>query len=196
DKLTPRSKRLARLEVQGLEDRTLLSTAPPVQVLGFERQTIASGTYNQIWPVVAVDPADPNKMAAIELDHRFDDPALGEVTNAQLLYSINGGSSWLSGGQIFRDINPSTLGGTPVPFQFTSDPSVGFDRNHNLYVLVRESTGTADGALILNKFDFSGSSPVDQFLDNRIYQWDGSRDPAYSPTLAVDGNASSFTDTE
>src|SRR5262249_5834933 len=182
DKLTPRSKRLARLEVQGLEDRTLLSTAPAVQVLGFERQTIASGTYNQIWPVVAVDPADANKMVAIELDHRFDDAELGGVTNAQLFYSINGGSSWNFGGLIGRDINPSTLGGTPAHFQFTSDPSVGFDRNHNFYVLLRESTGTADGALILNKFDFSTNTPSDLGLDNRIYQWDGSRDPAYSPT--------------
>src|SRR5262249_43920087 len=41
---------------------------------------------------------------------------------------------------------------------------------------------------------FGGSSPTGGGLGTKAYAWDQALDPAYNPTLAVDGNAPSFTD--
>ena len=84
-----------------------------------------------------------------------------------------------------------------------SSPSLGFDDNGNFYIL-SEYTGTSSGALVLERFKFTGSIPTtvpfatfDQNPDSFaspdakvIYQWvsSGSDDQAYDPTMVVDDN--------
>ncbi len=47
---------------------------------------------------------------------------------------------------------------------------------------------------MLNKFNFSGSSPVAVYTDKVVYE--SLQDAAVSPTLAIDDNLASFTDTD
>ena len=99
-------------------------------------------------------------------------------------------------------VAPPTTG-PPTTYTQTVNPSVAFDANHQLYVLVQQSNaGNTSGALILTKFNFTGGSPsrVD-FVDpisgssrpyNIVRQY--IQDPVFNPTLAVDDNQASFTD--
>ena len=48
-----------------------------------------------------------------------------------------------------------------MSFTQQDNPSVAFDRNNHLYVLQDQHTGdNTVGALVLDTFDFSGSSPT------------------------------------
>ena len=61
---------------------------------------------------------------------------------------------------------PSTPPRRPAYTQVT-DPSVGFDGQDNVYVLTLQTTGAADGALALTKFNFSGSTPRNSTSEQR-----------------------------
>ena len=77
-------------------------------------------------------------------------------------YSNNGGTSWTSlGGANDPILDPTTIDATP-PTAYTqvTDPSVAWDGQGNVYVLALQTSGAADGALTLSKFNFSKSSPV------------------------------------
>ncbi len=100
------------------------------------------------------------------------------------------------------------------------DPSVAFDRQENFYIVSIQaqqssSPGTittldASGAVILQKFNFSGSAPVRKTLaatlnpnpgskfpaqvDTKVlYQWTGV-DSAITPVIVVDTNVRTYTD--
>ena len=121
------------------------------------------------------------------------------------------------GGQIWRTFNaaPPTMGdpdpvNPTVPFAQVTDPSGGFDANDQVYILVDEhstdpnnNAGPAS-AIVLDKFDFSGSAPQavpfinlytgNQQSSNVLYEWANSTDPVARPTMAVDDNQPTFQD--
>ena len=99
--------------------------------------------------------------------------------------------------------DPNTTNPT-VPYLQTTNPSLGFDRNGNFYVMVSEhNAGGSSGAIVLEKYDFTGDAPVSVRFHqptggsaayNIVYQWLPADDQAYDPTMAVDDNIASFTD--
>ena len=101
-----RRARVRRVELEGLEARTLLATIPAAAADGGGRRTSrtmfgnAGGTNaSQNSPVVAVDPHDPSKLVAVWVDN---DPAMAgdhrqrhRRWSLEAAYSVNGGQSWL-----------------------------------------------------------------------------------------------------
>ena len=84
---------------------------------------------------------------------------------------------------------------TFVSYAQITNPNISFDRAGNFYVLASyHNGGNTSGALILDKWDFSGGAPASRFTDNIIYQWVPASDAANNPTLVVDANPASFTD--
>ena len=91
-----------------------------------------------------------------------------------------------------------------LPYLQITNPSVSFDRSGNFYVLLDEHNGGGtSGALVLEKYVFTGDAPVSVRYQqpsggsigyNIIYQWLPAGDLAFDPTMAVDNNIASFTD--
>ncbi len=114
-------------------------------------------------------------------------------------YSTNGGQSWnslpgLGLGAVRTDPNsPATA---PTSYTQVTDASVAFDRNGRFYVLTSQhlaSTGpNSPNALVLTGYDFTTNNP-NQFLNKVVYQ--STQDMALTPMLAIDDNATGYTDT-
>jgi len=195
-----RKTRLHRafLDTEFLEPRTLLAVIPAATPSG----TIAaigigtSNVANTSSPVVAIDPLDPSKLAAVWVNNDTKLTTPGAVVTVGGAYSIDGGANWSNFTASDRFVtDPAASSATTfVSYAQITDPSIAFDRSGNLYVLASyHNAGNTSGALILEKFNFTGSSPGSTLSDNIVYQWTGS-DPANTPALAVDSNLASFTD--
>ncbi len=159
-------------------------------------------------PSVAIDPTDPNRLAAVWVVDETTVPNSNPKTFVTGAISTDAGASWTS----FRSLGlrvPSSVfdfklssPGNVVFFPNVTDASVAFDRNHNFFVLssAHEADNSA-GELDLERFDFKGATPNQAtFTDNgaktqvrQVYKWEN--DPASTPTLAVDSNLASFNDT-
>jgi large repetitive protein len=202
---------LRRLTLEGLEERTLMATAPLPIVTGQASITTnqQTNTSNDSTPFVAVDPVNPLKMVMVYTQH---DPSAGQETATPYLpmaeFTVNGGKSWspLTTGPfaglttLLRDVSI-----TSTFAQYTQGfaEGVGIDQNQNLYIGVLEDDGVTSGAVVTEKLNFSTATPRPVSLDNVAYQWNRS-DPAvtnasmetavYNFTLAVDSNVASFTD--
>src|SRR5262249_21711925 len=74
----------------------------------------------------------------------------------------------------------------PTAYTQVTHPSVGFDSQGNVYVLTMQTSGTTDGALTLSKFDFSGNTPQEVYLNHVITRWLPASDAIFSATMAVD----------
>jgi len=194
----PRSARLrrSRLRVaalESLEPRTLLATIPAALVTF--RQAVAPSGGNQSSPSIAVDPTNVQNLAAVWT--RFD-PTLAPAQTERVegAYSTNGGASWssLPGGFGF-ETDPTSSATAPAPFPQESDASVAFDRRGNAYVLYSQhKNDNAVGELLLNKYSLSGGAASEALADSVVYAWNTNQ--ALKPTLAVDTNAPTFTDTD
>ncbi len=200
-----RKLRQHRIDVEGLESRTLLATIPapavtqvngspvgPVDLTGLGNVT-TDGDASA--PTVAVDPYDSQKVfAAWVLDGSQLVPPLAfpPTAVAEGAFSNDGGTTWGSPGNGLVSnpiLDPLTVNSVPsLPYVQAIDPSVGWDAKGDVYVLTMQSSSAADGALILQEWNFSGSSPVSVNLPNNgiIYQWVTGSDAATSPTLSVD----------
>ncbi len=203
---------LRRLALEGLEVRQLLASNLPSAAIqqGFAGSlvdTLGPGVVDGMTdPVVAVDPADPQKLvAAYVVNISTNTVDNGQITSyVGASYSLDGGHTWgaLSGarrtiGQIDFSQAPSNIG--PV-FHQTTDPSVAFDRNGVAYLLTLSHTGEAAGVLDLQKFDFSTSTvlnPPVAITTSPILvdSWSG-YNAISRPTLAVDNNLPGFIDTD
>jgi subtilisin-like proprotein convertase family protein len=186
-----RRPQLYKIDLEGLESRTLLATIPaatatgapinlsnlPVGDTGFEY----AGS-----PTVAVNPYNSKDVIASWVD---DIPAFG-VSFVDGAYSTDGGASWTS-----------LPNGITVSLDAqANDPSVGFDSTGNVYVLdLQHATVTptgnpipATGTLVLNKFSFAGSGGgttlKTDFINQVLYQWvsNTTGDAMLNPVLAVD----------
>ena len=206
-----RRQRVGRIELEGLEARTLLSTLPAAtndaalqQLTNFVDVT-KQGNANS--PTVVVNPNNSQDVVAIWGVNLS--PVVPPVPDTTAIiegaYSTNGGlpyvnpvtgaqqSSWVSFNPIRPIIDAATIGASP-PTDYTqvTDPSVAFDGQGNFYVLALQTSGATDGALTLSKYNFGASSaPQQTFKDQVVYQWLTTSDAAYSPTLSV--NAAPIT---
>ena len=204
-----RKSRDYRIDLEGLESRTLLATTPAVTATGdpvalspfgsqvpFAGQQFnlpyqfgtSSGNANS--PAVAIDPYDSSKLFAVwGLDLSTLTPPPTIVTAiVEAAYSSDGGTTWTGLGQISDNItDAATIDATPpTPYAQVTQPSVDFDASGNVYVLTLQSTGAADGALVLSKFNFSGNTPNEIYDSNVVYRWLSTSDAANTPTLDVD----------
>ena len=169
-----RKSRFHRLNLEGLECRTLLATIPavapamvngvpdgPVSLTGLETVGL-DGNANS--PTVAVDPYDSQKVFAVwGVDLSSLSPVPHPTAIVEGAFSSDGGTNWsvwapASTPVFFPD--PLTINATP-PTAYTqvTDPSVAFDSRGDVYVLTLQTSGASDGALILTEFNFSGNTP-------------------------------------
>ena len=209
-----RKARIYQIDLEGLESRTLLATIPAASVVSGTSPTTLSALQgngpnaNESSPLVAVDPLDPQKIVSIWVNSDPVDIASPQTqVFVEGVYSINGGQSWTSFYNDFQNeailFDPNTTNPT-VPYLQITNPSLAFDRSGNFYILVDEhNAGGASGALVLQKFKFTTSTPQIQPFNsmsggkvnyNLINQWLPSSDFAITPTMAVDSNVPSFTD--
>jgi subtilisin-like proprotein convertase family protein len=191
-----RLARRKRLNVETLEDRTLMSVVPVATVTGhFDNLSFTPGNHSA--PAVAVDPLNPKHLAAI---YTRNDPANLPTKTPVIVeaaVSVDGGQNW---SQLFLPgtmIDPTTSGASISPFPQETDGNVAFDANHNFYLVYSEHpagalTPATPGAIVEQKFSFVGSSPVQTITNKVIYEW--LQDPAINPVLTIDTNPASFTD--
>lgn len=202
--------------LEALEDRTLLSTLPPPIIPFNGHQFLPSGgLLNDNTPSVAVDPIDPSKLVAVYQSTFVDNNGMVFIVAAGA-YSTNFGQTWLPLALPPNLSNPAD----GIPFPQASDPSVGFDRNENVYIVYLQhtalnapidirTTNTTPSAITLQKFNFSGLAPAYVMLTNHIgvpfnppkgtqvlaeTGGGGTVDLALSPSLAVDTNPAAFRD--
>jgi subtilisin-like proprotein convertase family protein len=232
----PRLKsRLRRAALESLERRELLSTStstlptptitlaaslnagPTASVAG----NALTGDASANSPSVAVDPINPLKMVAVWVDHSVAGFNAGNYVKpvteyAQGAFSIDGGKHWstlpgfgVGGVNTQQDFSLTVpTNGTVNKFTQTTDASVGFDRNENVYVLTSshdDPTNTVTGVstagvLDVQRYSFTGNT-ANRLGVTPIYSWDqpdsttgANADAAAYPTLAVDSNVPSFTD--
>ena len=183
-----RKSRNYRMDLEGLESRTLLATIPaaaPTSAAPTNLSTLMgnAGGVNASMSssVVAVDPLDPSKLVAVWIDN---DPTMFADTDDEVesvleaAYSTNAGAQWnvllaepingsgFNSAPILAD--PATSGLT-VPYAYVSSPSLGFDDSGNFYILSEYSNlGAISGAITLQKFDFTATVPSqDTFSSNK-----------------------------
>src|SRR5262249_2345931 len=150
-----RNARMQRVDLEGLETRALLATIPAALATGgpINLGGATSSSANENSPSRGVDTLDPRKVACGRVDDGPTRPSPGATVTVQGAYSTNGGTNWLSfsaGNRFLSDPNTSS---PIVPYTTIDHPSIGFDRNNNFYVLAEYHTGTASGALVLEKYN-------------------------------------------
>lgn len=141
-----RRKSTAQLGIEALETRDLLTGAlPPLVVDGsiepiFDQRDLTpflgigvNDLRNAAGPAIAVDPTDPNKLAAVWV---FHDPNISgnQKYFVNSAYTIDGGQTWNTGGLFFQGNDPDPSLTPALPFAVVSNTSVAMDRNHNIYV--------------------------------------------------------------
>ena len=146
-------------------------------------------------PLVAIDRFDSQKLVSVWVRNDADLPDNDE-TIVEGAFSNNGGVTWTQfNATISALVDPAVAPpttGPPTTYSQIVNPSVGFDANHQAYVLVQQSNaGNSSGSLVLTKFDFSGSSPS-QVFTNVIRRY--IQDPVFNVTMTVDDSVPSFTD--
>ena len=188
-----RKSRYRWIDLEGLEFRTLLATIPavtatgaPVQLTNLSNVT-TDGDANS--PAVAVDPYDSQKVFAVwglDLSQITPEPT-PTTAIVEGAYSSDGGTNWNGIDVSDPILDAATIDSTPpTPYTQVTSPSVGFDSQGNVYVLTLQTSGPADGALTLSKFNFSGATPQVDFENQVIERWLSTSDAVNSPVLAVD----------
>jgi hypothetical protein len=185
-----------------LEDRTLLATLPATIVTN---PTIMTGAGTQAFsPQIAVDPL--NHLHVVEVDAVTLANQNNNIIEGQ--FSTDGGQTWsaigVTGTVQGMLLDPTSFANPQAHYTQSYSPSIAFDRLHNFYVVSAQFNGTSEatatsGAIILDKFDFSGASPSSVISSKYIYQWFStnsvnSGDPAYNPVVSVDTNSPTFMD--
>ncbi len=201
------------LELELLEDRTVLSTIPvPVVTPGSALvippgegilTPVAGGGFTQ--PQTAIDPQDPNKVVTVWVDDTKQ-PTTTLATNIQVLlsYSTNGGKTWTSSGNAGASIPDPYTDPTvappsvPPPLPQEISPSVAWDSNNNFYVtyIEQKADGSA-GYIVLQGYNFKATVPTTLLLPQTgfqqlqpvssvvVYAWDAA-DPVFDPSIAID----------
>src|SRR5262249_5350792 len=184
--------------VELLEDRTLLTTTPsplPAALVatGSQRPLFdGTGLGAASTPTVVADPLDPQHLVAVAVTGNTVNAGNSGLTGA---YSTTGGRDWgyfapNPARRLWDEVagvppSPGPDGGSFPGFNFTqaNSPSVAFDRNHQFYIVFTETNAAqTSGALVLDKYDFTGSSPAAVAYDldpfhsgiqgsNVLYRW-------------------------
>ncbi|MCS7047074.1 MAG: hypothetical protein NZO58_12020, partial [Gemmataceae bacterium] len=195
----------ARLEVEALENRLVMSTLPAPTVTDLAQLDGVAASNPVFGPQVAMDPLNPNTLVEV---HGWLGP--GNVTgaanqiNGQLWgnYSFDGGRTWATSGGVFLNsaiIDPATGG----PYEQISNVSVSFDRSNRnqLYVVMRQhNTANTSGAIVFNRYTLTtGGFVQDQAVGDKVlYRWFNSAlvnaDPAFNTYIGIDNNEPSYVD--
>src|SRR5262245_31421223 len=95
-----RKSRIRRIDLEGLEARTLLATIPAAQATGapiaLTGLTDVTTQGNADSPTVAIDPTNPNKLVAVWVVNNPSIPAPSPTVNVQGAFSTDAGQTWLS----------------------------------------------------------------------------------------------------
>ena len=178
-----RKSRNCRIDLEGLESRTLLATTPaaavatvngspinPMNLTSYSSATATTGG-NANSPTVAINPYDSQEVVAVwgvDISNLSPTPQTTEIL--QGTYSLDGGTSWqtLPGeqGNGLNGVLPDPLLYTPTaptpPFLLVEQPSIGFDSQGNFYVLDTQLHSAVvpspSGAVTLSKYSFVGNS--------------------------------------
>lgn len=182
-----------RLNVEALEDRTLMAVLPAAVVVP-DSQSPLNGTHN---PSLAIDPTNPDRIVMVS----------GAGTDLDGSYSVTGGVDWESLGSIRVGLlDPTSPINNLTAYPQATNPSVAFDRSGNFYTLhVEHDAANTRGALVLQKFTFASDSvgrptivaidlDPNTFGNHRVlYEWFGA-DPVLNPVIAVNNNLPFFRD--
>ena len=176
-----------RIDLEGLESRTLLATIPaatpttaaPTQISSL-MGNVGGVNASESSSVVAVDPLDPSKLVAVWIDNdptMFADTDNGKFESVlEAAYSTDAGAQWnaLLVEPIKSALAPAyvpTHLGRPrhlirrrpgyCPYTYVSSPSLGFDDSGNFYILSEYTDGTGgSGALVLRTVQVHSASHV------------------------------------
>ncbi len=202
----------APLLVELLEDRTLLSTLPAAVT-----QPVATSLGAGLSPTVAVDPLDPMRIVEVQdvEGSQTTTTAAGKPGSVTGNYSTDEGRTWTAFTVTTALLDPGISAGNDDQFIQITDSDVAFDRNHHFYVVSSEHNGNyTSGAIVMQRFNFTGNAPVQDMSLNSdigvggtgtagntvIYRWYGTDnngnaiDPAAHPVVGIDDNDPSFTD--
>lgn len=191
-KQTATKLRLENLHLERLEERTLLSVAPPPLVPANPRVIDAAPqpAYN---PIVATDPTNPNNIVSVYIQ----EVPPGLITTHQIrgAFSTNGGLTWTNFAPFFQLTDPETSNQFPsLPFARSSSPSVAWDRQGNFYVVATQhQTNYSVGSLVMSKFNLIGGN-LTQVVDTQELQHWFRQEPIYNPVVAIDNNVSEYRD--
>ena len=207
--------RRALLESEFLEPRTLLAMIPPALAttaapIGLTGLSSVATQGNTDSPVVAIDPLDTSKLVAVWV---VNNPSLPAPTPQVFLdgaYSVDSGQTWSRLGRIGQDLPDPTTTNPTIPYAQQTNPSVGFDRSGNFYVLESQhNAGSTSGVIALEKYSFTAAVPSPVSITNSrptysffgvpsnyniVYQWVAASDAAVYPTMQVDQNVANFQD--
>ena len=153
---------------------------------------ISNNGNNDSAPTIVVNPNNPQQLVAVwTTNGDFGDNKF----QGQGAYSVNGGATWTTGfwnRPSFGDPNNSGK----AYLELGVDPTVAFDRNNNLYIASRVSSGDLrSGAIVLQKFTMSAGGPQQIGGNKVLYDWNGgSTEAAQNVTIAVDNNVANFVD--
>ncbi len=150
--------------LESLEPRTLLATAPTPEVVSPFADIVANSRGDQDTPILAASPNDPNRLVSVWT--RSDDLITSDnQVLAEGAFSTDGGANWIRFTPSTRLADPNTTDPT-VSYTGVTVFGLEFDRDDNFYVLSQQddNVGLIDGAgssaIVLNKFDFSGPTPI------------------------------------
>ena len=198
--IASKRSRTRRLTLEALEDRALMATSPISVVTNNAPITSNNNdAINDSNPFIAVDPVDSQKLVTVFTDRNANN---GTFIFAGAASSSNGGLTW-NRLNLPQPLFDPTTASSPALYSETDGMGVGFDRNGQVYVgILEHNGGNNSGAVVLEKFDFTGSNPS-LASQNIAYQWnqtittpvDLSKQPAIMNfSLAVDSNLPTFTD--
>ncbi len=198
--------RSSYLDLEALEDRTLLSVLPAPLVSG---QTELPTSFNNpqsahplIGAQIAIDPVNTSKMVAVA-SYDPTNPSNTDPAGLRIWYSTNAGATWSNPIAVDNFVNPSDFSSPQQLFPQNDGGSLTWDRLNNFYIAYSQHLNdNSAGAISVVKFSFSGVNPVQIDLDPTtpftidpyvLYRW-LNQDPAFNPVIAVDTNEPLFTD--
>jgi hypothetical protein len=169
----------ARLSLETLESRTLLSVTAPIDV------SKATGAQSEV--SIDIDPINSQHLVAASNDVAFGKPI-------KVSYSTNGGASWVTAPALSLSLNGTS-------YSYDSDPSVAFDTQGNVYVSTLMIKTTFFGLILkgdtlaVSKYRFTTSNGVESLTLQKTWAVQASPNStnlfADHPWLAVDDNPQS-----
>ena len=189
-------RRTIAATVEGLESRTLMAVLPAVTTSGTLAE-IRTGysdgvTVNYSTPSILIDPSNPQKLVASWQVAITGDANVDEFVQAAS--STDGGQTW----SVFYTSTPHldpTVAENPPTLRDTTDITVAMDRNSTVYILSRNhNAGNSLGYLDLDVYTFSGNTASQVSPRQTLANWNGA-DQVVDPTMVVDNNLPSYTDT-
>lgn len=200
-----RSKTSVPLQIETLEDRSMMSTLPAAIVTDKAQLDFFDNNANPVFgSQIVMDPVNPNTL--VEVHSWNGNNNVGQIWGN---FSFDGGKTWASTAGVFLN-SALTDPSTNLAYPQISNTSVTFDRaNRNTVYVVstQHNPATNSGALVFNKFTLSSSGfTQDTSLGNipgnpgeyLLYRWfhgnPALSNPAFNPYIAIDNNEPTYTD--